>query len=691
MRSVKWTFFLLLFGAFALAQVFIPFSFWQNAAGLVLSPNGIVYMLAGDGRTFTATGGTGTYTWSHTLAASTDGSTMIPNNDIMDYTARLTGYQTDVVTVTSGPASVSATVVTYDPLNISPTTLTMMINTTQTFTATGGCLNGTNCVGGSRVFSVTGVGSIVSSTGFYSAPATAGTAFVNVSDSIGNTSTATVNVVSGLTIVPNTLKLPVFSTNTFTAIAGSPAYTYSVVSGTGSVVAGTGVYTAPSVIGSAVVRVTDTIPNTSDASVTIIRPVDIKVGQYSACALYDEGSVKCWGSNSNGQLGIGSTASIGDVTTEVGGANEFVNLGTGRTASSISVGLFHACALLDNSTIKCWGNGLYGQLGQGNTNSIGDAANEMGDNLASISLGTGRTATAVFAYGYTTCAKLDNGDLKCWGRNTTGMLGLGDIANRGDGPNEMGDNLPAVSLGTGRTASKVDGGLDFSCAMLDNGSVKCWGNNQRAQLGKDNSIHLGDNANEMGDNLTAINIGAGRTATDISAGYQFVCVKRDNNTQICWGRNGDGQCGVGRSVGQEQDIGDTAGEMAGLAGVDFGAGFGTLSKIWVFGLSACSMDTSNVVKCWGRNAEGELLYGNTTQRDEPIAAAVNFGTGAVPSKMSGAYYTICALFTNDRIKCWGRATNGSAVASGVFLNGNSTNNLGDIAGETANGLPYVNH
>ncbi|MCC2679407.1 MAG: hypothetical protein K0R29_1983 [Pseudobdellovibrio sp.] len=691
MRSLQWTFFLIFFGAVALAQVFIPFSFWQSS-GLSLSPNGIIYMLAGDSRTFTASGATGTYTWGNSVAASADGSNVVPNGSTMDYTARLTSYQTDVVSVTSGPYSTSATVVTYDPLNINPSTVTMMINGTQSFTASGGCLNGTNCVGGSRVFSLTGVGSVVSSTGFYTAPATSGTAFVTVSDSIGNTATATVNVVSSLTIVPTSLKIAVFSTNTFTAIAGAPAYTYSVVSGTGSIVAGTGVYTAPSAIGSAIVRVTDTVPNTSNSSVTIIRPVDIKVGQYFACALYNEGSVKCWGTNANGQLGLGSTATIGDATTEVGGANQFVDLGTGRTASSIAVGLYHACALLNNSTIKCWGQGTYGQLGQGNTNTIGDAGNEMGDNLASISLGTGRTATAVYAFGYTTCAKLDNGDLKCWGRNTSGMLGQGDSLNRGDGPNEMGDNLVAINLGTGRTASKVDGGLDFACAMLDNGTVKCWGNNQRGQLGKDNSTHLGDNANEMGDNLTAVNIGSGRTATDIASGYQFTCVKRDNNTEICWGRNGDGQCGVGRSVGQEQDIGDTSGEMAGLTSISFSTGFGTLSKIWAFGASACSQDTANVMKCWGRNQEGELMYGNTTQRDEPHTALHNFGTGLVISRMSGSYYTICALFTNDRIKCWGRATNGSAVASGIFLNGTSTNNLGDASpSEVGDNLPYVNH
>jgi alpha-tubulin suppressor-like RCC1 family protein len=271
------------------------------------------------------------------------------------------------------------------------------------------------------------------------------------------------------------------------------------------------------------------------------------------------------------------------------------------------------------------------------------------------------------------------------------MLGQGNSNNLGDGANEMGDNLTAINLGTGRTASKVSGGIDFTCALLDNSTVKCWGSNQKGQLGKDNQTSLGDNAGEMGDSLTAVNIGTGRTATDIASGQQYTCVKRDNNTEICWGRNIDGQCGIGAHNGQDRDVGDVAGDMAALAGINFATGFGTLSKIFVFGFSACSIDGSNVIKCWGRNAEGELEYGNTTLRDAPINTVVNLGSSLVVSKMSGGAYTICALFTNDRIKCWGRGTDAGGTASnGIFLTGSAAN-LGDGAGETGDSLSFVNH
>lgn len=685
---------LLILGLNAQAQVFIPFSFWTNASPLAISPT-LIYLVPGDGTTFTATGGTGTYSWAISVAASNDGSTFVDNGSTMDYTARLTAYTTDVVSATSGANSVSASVVTYNSLTISPSPHTMVINTTQTFTGAGGCLNGTNCVGGARSYSLTsGSGTVVSSTGFYTAPATSGTAVVQVTDSIGNVATAIITIVSNLTIVPSTLNLSVYSTNTFTALAGSAPYTFSLVSGTGTVSSTSGLYTAPSSIGGAVVRVTDNLASTSDATITIIRPTDIAVGQYFACALHNNGAVKCWGTNNGGQLGIGSASTIGDATTEVGGANTFVDLGTGRTAVSISAGYTHVCALLDNSTVKCWGQNTYGQLGQGNTNSIGDNTNELGNNLASISLGSGRTATAVYAFGYVSCAKLDDGSMKCWGRNSSGQLGMGDKANRGDGSNEMGDNLTALDLGTGRTASKVSGGLDFMCALLDNGTVKCWGNGKFGQNGNDNTAVLGDGAGEMGDSLPVVNIngsGGSLTATDIASGDQFTCVKRSDNTEICWGRNIDGQCGFGDNNGQERNLGDDSGEMAALVAISMSTGFGTLSQIYTFGFSACAIDTLNVAKCWGQNTYGQLLYGNTTSRNAPIATVVNFGTGLVPSKISGGNQTLCALFTNDRIKCWGRATNASGVASGIFLIGTSTNALGDAAGEIGDSLNYVNH
>ena len=167
----------------------------------------------------------------------------------------------------------------------------------------------------------------------------------------------------------------------------------------------------------------------------------------------------------------------------------------------------HSCAILDNASVKCWGWGNNGKLGQGNTNNIGNAANEMGDNLPSIDLGTGRTATAIsVGWSHFTCALLDNASVKCWGAGQEGMLGQGNTNNLGDGANEMGDNLPTVDLGTGRTAIAISAGSTHTCALLDNSAVKCWGNALTGRLGQGNTNTLGDDANEMGDNLPAIDL-----------------------------------------------------------------------------------------------------------------------------------------------------------------------------------------
>jgi alpha-tubulin suppressor-like RCC1 family protein len=113
---------------------------------------------------------------------------------------------------------------------------------------------------------------------------------------------------------------------------------------------------------------------------------------------------------------------------------------------------------------------------------------------------------------------LNTGDVKCWGDNTQGALGLGDTNARGDGPNEMGANLPKVDLGSGLTATALAAGNLFNCAILNTNQVKCWGSNNFGQLGLGDTLDRGDNPNEMGSNLAPVNLGTGLTPTAITAG-----------------------------------------------------------------------------------------------------------------------------------------------------------------------------
>jgi alpha-tubulin suppressor-like RCC1 family protein len=177
-----------------------------------------------------------------------------------------------------------------------------------------------------------------------------------------------------------------------------------------------------------------------------------------------------------------------------------VSLGAGKTAVALAVGASHTCALLNDSSVKCWGYNDYGQLGLGDTANRGDSAGEMGDNLPALSLGAGKTAIALASGSQHTCALLNDGSVKCWGYNDYGPLGLGDTANRGDSAGEMGESLPVVSLGARKTAALAAGGY-YTCALLNDGSVKCWGYNEHGQLGLGDTDNRGDNPGEMSDAL----------------------------------------------------------------------------------------------------------------------------------------------------------------------------------------------
>ena len=338
-----------------------------------------------------------------------------------------------------------------------------------------------------------------------------------------------------------------------------------------------------------------------------INATSISAGGSQTCALDNSsGMVKCWGIG--GYLGLGDSISRGDGANEMGSNLGFVELGTGRTATAIAAGSGYTCAILDNASVKCWGRNGEGQLGLGNNTQLGDNANEMGDNLPIVDLGTGRTATAIAAGQSHTCVILDNASVKCWGRGENGVLGSGSTDNLGDGANEMGDNLPTVDLGTGRTAIAIVANSDHNCAILDNASVKCWGLNGNGQLGIGNTNKMGDAANEMGDNLPTVDLGTGRTATAIAAGGDgHSCAILDNASVKCWGRAYYGALGSGST----DNLGDGANEMGdNLSAVDLGTGR-TATAISVGSESTCALLDNAAVKCWGRGWGGKLGQGNT--------------------------------------------------------------------------------
>ena len=341
----------------------------------------------------------------------------------------------------------------------------------------------------------------------------------------------------------------------------------------------------------------------------------ISSGSYHTCALLTDGKVKCWGQGWAGMLGQGNTDTLGDEPDEMGDKLKPIDLGTGRTAKAIAAGLTHNCALLDNDTVKCWGEGKYGRLGQGNENDIGDGENEMGDNLKAVNLGNDVKATAITAGVAHTCALLDSKKVKCWGGGQQGRLGHNSEEPLGDETKEVGNGLPAVNLGDDVSVVAIATGSTHNCALLDSGALKCWGHGGNGQLGQGNTERLGDgkdkdlqnsDKDEMGDNLKAVNLGNNVKIKAIALGSSLTCALLTDGTVKCWGANSKGQLGQGHTYSAgiyEDEMGDN------LPFVELGSGV-KATAITAGYRHTCALLDNHRVKCWGNGAGGLLGQGN---------------------------------------------------------------------------------
>lgn len=412
----------------------------------------------------------------------------------------------------------------------------------------------------------------------------------------------------------------------------------------------------------------------------------VAVARQFSCARFVNGKVKCWGINDAGQLGLGDTLDRGATLGAMGDALPYVDLGAGRTAKALTAGEDHVCTILDDSRVKCWGNNGFGQLGLGDTQTRGNDPGQMGDSLSFVNLGTGRTAKALGLGTYHTCALLDNNQVKCWGQNADGQLGLGDQLGRGDEPGEMGDALPYVDLGAGRSATAISASRSHTCALLDTNQVKCWGTNGAGQLGLGDKLSRGDEPGEMGDLLSSVDLGAGRSVLSIHAGMgDQTCAVLDNSKVKCWGYNSvNGQLGLGDA----QSRGDGAGEMAdALPYVDLGAGR-TAKRVAPGNTYTCGLLDNDRVKCWGINDSGQLGLGDNQPRGNALGQMgdalplVELGTGRLVKSLAVGAFHSCAVLDNERVKCWGQNTKGQ-------LGLGDTQNRGDAPGQMGDALPYV--
>jgi alpha-tubulin suppressor-like RCC1 family protein len=327
----------------------------------------------------------------------------------------------------------------------------------------------------------------------------------------------------------------------------------------------------------------------------------ISSGGYHTCALVTAGGVKCWGRNSDGQLGDTTT------TTRLAPV-EVAGLAGGVTA--ISSGGYHTCALTTTGGVKCWGDNVYGQLGNNATTNRLTLADVTGLASGVAAVAAGRDYS---------CALNMVGGAKCWGYNYLGMLGDNSTTTR---------LVPVDVKGLSSGVAAVALGNTHTCALTTMGGVKCWGWNLYGQLG-DNSTT---------QRLTPVDVtGLASGVTAIAAGDNHTCALSTAGGVKCWGDNSRGQLGD-NSTTQRMTPTDVAGLASGVTAIAAG--------IW----HTCALTTAGRVKCWGWNGWGQLGDDSTTDRLTPVDVT-GLSSGVVA--ISAGWYHTCALTIAGGAKCWG--------------------------------------
>ncbi len=335
------------------------------------------------------------------------------------------------------------------------------------------------------------------------------------------------------------------------------------------------------------------------------KALQVSAGGYHTCALLEGGTVRCWGGNFDGQLGYGNTDNIGDDEGELPSTVGPVSLPA--SAIQIVAGGQHTCALLENGDVMCWGLGDStegepggGQLGYGNTNDVGDSLATLPSLVGAVSLG-GKAIHIAASQGHT-CAVLEDHTVRCWGWNLHGQLGYGDTDSRGDTLETIPSEIGAVTLA--EDVLQISAGWDTTCALYTSENVLCWGSGLFGQTGQGNTDNLGDE-----EDLAATSaISMGGKVTRVVNGYDFSCAILTNGNVRCWGHNDHGQLGYGHTTNVGSEDPPSAHGTLELGGsvVDIAAGG------WSFGNEhACAVLENGDVRCWGRNYFGQLGYGNT--------------------------------------------------------------------------------
>jgi cysteine-rich repeat protein len=263
--------------------------------------------------------------------------------------------------------------------------------------------------------------------------------------------------------------------------------------------------------------------------------LEVAAGGFQTCALIEGGRVRCWGEGAFGGLGYGNQSDIGDDETPSLAGDVALPVG----ALQLDVGFLFSCALFEDEGVRCWGSDDYGRTGYPMTPNLGD--DEQLDNLPAIMLGGVSTQFAVG--GAHTCSVLDSADVRCWGFNNSGQLGVGNTMDIGDDEHPFMGAL--VNVGPNDVVF-VASGSEHSCAVTVANDLFCWGWNDRGQLGYGSILDIGDDespamAGPVDVAFTGLEMDA--TITGLALGTEHTCALFSTGDVGCWGANDVGQLG----------------------------------------------------------------------------------------------------------------------------------------------------
>lgn len=325
-------------------------------------------------------------------------------------------------------------------------------------------------------------------------------------------------------------------------------------------------------------------------------------------------------------------------------------------AIKVTTGGAHTCALLNDGNVKCWGSNDVGQLGYGDTMTRGITPGDM----PTPNVNLGGKVKDLYAGNYRTCALLESGEVKCWGNlyEATSAEPIGDDAG------EMPPS--AVELGS-MPVKELAMGLSHQCALFQGGTIKCWGLNSEGQLGLGDTEPRGLNSGD----LPTPDVQVGAQVLAVQAGIGNTCVLLSDNTVRCWGA----MIGHG-SLLENSTFGDEPGEMP-PPPIQVSRPDTSPQRLFE-GASSSSPCVLNVysptglesITCWGANASGQLGLGTKENKGDSPNEMPGERTSTGGKAIREVYSTlgaICLLTQMQQVFCYGTGNLGQPTLGPGFL------------------------